>query len=231
MKNAPDVTLERADLCFQAPPSGLQRRKYQRYAKSHSTYLGLIACVIQKSPNRRLTFCQIMDNLEPFVSGDRKGLTNNIRVCLSSNDCFVKVPVHPEYPNSKKNFWKVDETCITPKILRRHFKGMLHTFPDLASRLKGDPDVTEEMYTTHNPPKTSVSSIKPSSVAKFSGPFSIESILKKDTRSLPCPKSRPNLGGLCALKPEQAPDHASVSVFVSASVRADRSSSWAGLQV
>lgn len=74
-------------------------------------------------------------------------------------------------------------------MLRRHFKGMLHTFPDLASRLNGDPDVTEEMYTTHNPQKTSVSSIKPSSVAKFSGPFSIESILKKDTRSLPCPKS------------------------------------------
>lgn len=101
--------------------------------------------------------------------------------------------MYPEsaYPTSKKNFWKVDETRITPKMLRRHFKGrpMLNTFPGLASKLKGDPDITEEMCTTQNPQKTRVASTQPRSVAKFSGPFSIESILKKDTRSLPCPES------------------------------------------
>lgn len=32
-----------------------------------------------------------MKKLDIFVSGDRKGLENNIRVCLSSNKCFVKV--------------------------------------------------------------------------------------------------------------------------------------------
>lgn len=59
MKNASDTSLERTQFSFQAQPTGLQRRKYQRYPKIHSTYLGLIACVIQKSPNKRLTFCQV----------------------------------------------------------------------------------------------------------------------------------------------------------------------------
>lgn len=32
-----------------------------------------------------------MKKLAVFITGDRKGLENNIRVCLSSNKCFVKV--------------------------------------------------------------------------------------------------------------------------------------------
>jgi len=32
-----------------------------------------------------------MKKLEPFVFGDKKGIENNIRVCLSSNRCFAKV--------------------------------------------------------------------------------------------------------------------------------------------
>lgn len=93
----------------------------------------------------------------------------------------LQIPVHPEYSNSKKNFWKVDETRITHKMLRRHFSGMLDIFPDLATRLRKDSDTTEGMYAIHNPRGASAFQKEP--VTKFSGPFSIESILKKDTCS------------------------------------------------
>lgn len=97
--------------------------------------------------------------------------------------------MHPEYPNTKKNFWKVDETRITAKMLRRHFKGMLDNFPDLASRLKREPDTSGERDTIHNAQNSRASTTQKETVTKFSGPFSIESILKKDTRPRSCAKS------------------------------------------
>lgn len=97
--------------------------------------------------------------------------------------------MHPEYANSKKNFWKVDETRINAKMLRRHFKGMLDIFPDLASRLKKEPDTKEERCTIQNPQRSCAFTTQKEPVTKFSGPFSIESILKKDTHPRPCAKS------------------------------------------
>lgn len=44
----------------QAPSNVVQRRKNQRYGKKKSTtYLGLIAYVIQDSPDKMLTFTQV----------------------------------------------------------------------------------------------------------------------------------------------------------------------------
>ncbi|KAJ8350982.1 hypothetical protein AAFF_G00169150 [Aldrovandia affinis] len=74
-------------------------------------------------------------------------------------------------------------------MLRRHFKGMMDTFPDLASRLQRGCDTTEEMYRTHNPQKPNIPAIHNGYATKFSGPFSIESILKKETFSRRIPKS------------------------------------------
>lgn len=85
----------------------------------------------------------------------------------------------------------MDETRITAKMIRRHFKGMLDNFPDLPSRLKREPDTSGEVDTIHNAQKSHASTAQKETVTKFSGPFSIESILKKDTRPRSCAK--PNL--------------------------------------
>ncbi|XP_067282181.1 forkhead box protein H1-like [Pseudorasbora parva] len=154
-----------------------QRKKYKKY--STRTYIGLIAYAIQDSPDKMLTFKQIMKKLEPFVFGDKKGIENNIRVCLSSNRCFAKVPVDPDYPNPKKNFWKVDESGITPKMFRRHFKYIMNMLPGLALQAHREDEC--EDYSCASESLTPVCTITENkSQVKFTGPFSIESILKSD---------------------------------------------------
>lgn len=47
-------------LPLQAPSNGAPRKKYTRYIKcTRPTYLGLIAHVIQDSPDKMLTFSQV----------------------------------------------------------------------------------------------------------------------------------------------------------------------------
>ncbi|TSK31443.1 Forkhead box protein H1 [Bagarius yarrelli] len=149
-------------------------RKYKRHTKG--TYIGLVACVIQDSPDKMLTFKQIMKKLELFVSGDRKGLENNIRVCLSSNKCFVKVPIDPDYPNAKRNFWRVDQRSITPKMLRRHFSDMVELFPGLPPAWIRKPAPPP----APSPPICPVKTTCEDRPIKFTGPFSIDSLLRKD---------------------------------------------------
>ncbi|XP_055772095.1 forkhead box protein H1-like [Salvelinus fontinalis] len=173
----------------QAPSNVVQRRKNQRYGKRKSTtYLGLIAYVIQDSPDKMLTFSQLMDKLGAFLSGDRKGIENNIRVCLSSNDCFVKVPVNPYLPHSKKNFWKVDESPITAKMARRHFKGILDLFPELSTKVRMEAEQISERFATSTTPTLTRLHIQKRSEVKFSSPFSIESILNRDSPSRLSPR-------------------------------------------
>ncbi|KAJ3609427.1 hypothetical protein NHX12_023948, partial [Muraenolepis orangiensis] len=95
------------------PPAGRPRKS--------NTYLAMIACVLQDAPGKMLTFTQLMEKLEEFVTGDRKRFENNIRVCLSSSKCFVKIPMFPRMAMSK-NYWKLDLSHITAKMMRRHFK-------------------------------------------------------------------------------------------------------------
>ncbi|KAK2887209.1 hypothetical protein Q8A67_015437 [Cirrhinus molitorella] len=153
---------ERADM--------LVRRKYKRYSKQKMTYLGLIAYVIQNTPQKKLTFHEIMNAVTIFVDGDRKGLENNIRVCLSSNNCFVKVPINPECPNAKRNFWKVDDSKITPKILQRHFSGLRDVFPDFYENLS-----------LKNTIENKATCKRPEAEKKFTSPFSIESLLQRES--------------------------------------------------
>ncbi|XP_052441150.1 forkhead box protein Q1 [Carassius gibelio] len=155
--------------------SGAPRRRFKRYTTG--TYIGLIACAIQGSPDKMLTFKQIMKKLEPFVFGDKRGIENNIRVCLSSNRCFEKVPVDPNYPNPKKNFWKVNENGITPKMFRRHFKYLINIFPGLSIPTQA---VDECKDNSHAPEPLACKVAESKSVGKFTGPFSIDSLLKSD---------------------------------------------------
>ncbi|XP_051948583.1 forkhead box protein H1-like [Xyrauchen texanus] len=166
------------------------RRKYRRYSKQKMTYLALIAHVIQSAPGKRLTFCELMNAMATFVDGDRKGLENNIRVCLSSNDCFVKVPRNPECPNAKRNFWKLDDRKITPKMQRRHFSGMRDAFPDLNENLG---ILSLNTATAPTPTCNSTESVK------FTSPFSIESLLQREssTPSSPRPVHVPHFTDVC----------------------------------
>ncbi|XP_048057390.1 forkhead box protein H1-like [Megalobrama amblycephala] len=157
--------------------SVVPRKKYKKY--STGTYIGLIAYAILDSPDKMLTFKQIMKKLEPFVFGEKKGIENNIRVCLSSNRCFAKVPVDPDYPNPKKNFWKVDESGITAKMFRRHFKYIMNLFPGLSIQAHQVDECEENSYAPE--PLTPVCTVAENkSEVKFTGPFSIESLLKSD---------------------------------------------------
>uniref|UniRef100_A0A4W5N1B9 Si:ch211-239d6.2 n=1 Tax=Hucho hucho TaxID=62062 RepID=A0A4W5N1B9_9TELE len=191
----------------EAPSNVVLRRKNQRYGKKKSTtYLGLIAYVIQDSPDKMLTFSQLMDKLGAFLSGDRKGIENNIRVCLSSNDCFVKVPVSPYLPHSKKNFWKVDESQITAKMARRHFKDILDLFPELSTKVRMEAEQISERFATVYSPTPTLTGlhIQKKSEVKFSSPFSIESILNRDSPSRLSPRPAP-LSVMSSGPPDQMP--------------------------
>lgn len=91
-----------------------------------------------------------------------------------------QVPIDPEYPNAKRNFWRVDESSITPKMLRRHFSDMAELFPGLP------PALARKAAPPPSPPPAPVPSAPVCPVKmeerpiKFTGPFSIESLLKKD---------------------------------------------------
>ncbi|XP_016113266.1 forkhead box protein H1-like [Sinocyclocheilus grahami] len=154
-------------------PDMLVRRKYKKYSKQKMTYLGLIAYVIQNAPQKKLMFHELMNAVTIFVDGDRKGLENNIRVCLSANNCFVKVPINPECPNAKRNFWKVDDSKITPKILRRHFSGLRNVFPDFCESM--------EIPSVKNATDNKSTFKRPEAEKKFTSPFSIESLLQRES--------------------------------------------------
>lgn len=90
---------------------------------------------------------------------------------------YIQIPVIPDSLNSKRNYWKLDSSQITTKMVRRHFKRLLRLFPELALKL--------EMDNLKRPSEQSSAprSLHPVQVreVKFTGPFSIESLLKKDS--------------------------------------------------
>lgn len=87
-----------------------------------------------------------------------------------------QVPIDPDYPNPKRNFWRVDERSITPKMLRRHFNDMAELFP-------GMPPAWYRKPSPPPGPSPPVCHVKiEDRPIKFTGPFSIESLLKKDHR-------------------------------------------------
>ncbi|XP_069478259.1 forkhead box protein H1-like [Ambystoma mexicanum] len=97
-------------------PSRVKRKKnYHRYAKPPYSYLAMIALVIQNSPEKKLTLCQILKEIStlfPFFRGGYQGWKDSIRHNLSSNSCFQKVLKDPGKPQSKGNYWTVDVTKI-----------------------------------------------------------------------------------------------------------------------
>ncbi|KAL6099890.1 uncharacterized protein ACO6RY_01611 [Pungitius sinensis] len=162
------------------PAGGSQRRLFMKA----STYLAKIAVVLQEAPDKMLTFNQLMDRLTPLICQDRKSVENRIRVCLSSCKCFVKIPVVPDSLDSKRNYWKLDPSQITGKMVRRHFKGILQLFPELESKVgTNNRSTPEPLSAPHAPEPAASRDVQIRCEVKFSSPFSIESLLKRDSPS------------------------------------------------
>ncbi|XP_029701462.1 forkhead box protein C1-B-like [Takifugu rubripes] len=179
----------------------------QRLFRKSSTYLAKIAVVLQCAPEKMLTFPQLMDHLMPIMSENRRSFENNIRVCLSTNKCFVKIPVVPDSLDSKRKYWKLDSSQITAKMARRHFKGILQLFPELASKVEAENrSRTLGGQGSLKAPEAAAAAarrVQNRREVKFSGPFSIESLLKRDGPSARTSRSSPLSGA--QVRAEQQP--------------------------
>ncbi len=81
----------------------------------------------------------------------------------------------------------MDESKITPKILRRHFSGLRDVFPDFYENM--------EISSVKNETENRATCKRPETEKKFSSPFSIESLLQRES-SAPL-RNRP---ALCATR-------------------------------
>ncbi|XP_051909701.1 forkhead box protein H1 [Hippocampus zosterae] len=101
---------------------GGKKKNYQRYPKPPYSYLAMIAMVIQRSPEKKLTLAEILKEIStlfPFFKGNYKGWRDSVRHNLSSYDCFVKVLKDPNKPQGKGNFWAVELSCVPLELLKR----------------------------------------------------------------------------------------------------------------
>lgn len=99
-----------------------KKKNYQRYPKPPYSYLAMIAMVIQRSPEKKLTLSEILKEIStlfPFFKGNYKGWRDSVRHNLSSYDCFVKVLKDPAKPQGKGNFWAVELSRIPLELLKR----------------------------------------------------------------------------------------------------------------
>uniref|UniRef100_A0A3Q3NDQ0 Forkhead box H1 n=1 Tax=Mastacembelus armatus TaxID=205130 RepID=A0A3Q3NDQ0_9TELE len=102
--------------------SGRKKKNYQRYPKPPYSYLAMIAMVIQRSPEKKLTLSEILKEIStlfPFFKGNYKGWRDSVRHNLSSYDCFVKVLKDPSKPQGKGNFWAVELSRVPLELLKR----------------------------------------------------------------------------------------------------------------
>lgn len=84
--------------------------------------------------------------------------------------------------NSKIWYWMLDSSHITAEMVSEHFLELLHLFPDLASRLKNEnPSRPTGPLRSLEPAPCMALQITPE--VKFTGPFSIDSILERDNTS------------------------------------------------
>ncbi|KAL6099891.1 uncharacterized protein ACO6RY_01612 [Pungitius sinensis] len=164
------------------PAGGSQRRLFMKA----STYLAKIAVVLQEAPDKTLTFNQLINRLTPLICQDRKSVMNIVSVTLSINRCFVKIPVVDSYLDCRRKRinWKLDLSQITEKMVRRHFRGILHLFPELESKVgTNNRSTPEPLSAPHAPEPAASRDVQIRCEVKFSSPFSIESLLKRDSPS------------------------------------------------
>ncbi|XP_075929225.1 uncharacterized protein LOC116950668 [Petromyzon marinus] len=169
---------------------------YTRINKPAASYTALIATAIQDSPQKKLTLLEIIGRLQQqyeCFNGAYKGWKNSVRHTLSVNKCFVKVPRDASRPYAKDNFWTLAavEDYVnadgTFRPRRRRAGGKRRGAADQS----GSPDSAKSASSPRHPDGREASGSRDSpppppppasgspgqSSTKFSGPFSIESLL------------------------------------------------------
>lgn len=158
-----------------APPGAEGKGKpYTRRPKPPYSYIALIAMAIRDSSSGRLTLAEINDYLMkkfPFFRGSYTGWRNSVRHNLSLNDCFLKVLRDPSRPWGKDNYWMLNphsEYTFADGVFRRRRKR-------INKKTGKEPEGLSQM-------DTGDSVIAPSSSAKFTSSFAIDSILSRPFR-------------------------------------------------
>ncbi|XP_030597705.1 uncharacterized protein LOC115788702 [Archocentrus centrarchus] len=153
---------------------------------SNTTCLAKIAIMLQYAPFKMLTFRQLKDKLS-VIFKDGRLADNSIRWYLSGYKCFVRIP---GILNRKAWYWMLDTSHITTEMVSEHFLEILHLFPGLACRLEKE-NPTRPSAPLHSPEPVPCSAFHIKPDVKFSGPFSIDSILKGDSTSAQAYRASP----------------------------------------
>ncbi|XP_061464282.1 forkhead box protein H1-like [Rhineura floridana] len=163
------------------------KKPYCRHAKPPYTYLGMIALVIQGSPQKRLTLRQIIlaiKTLFPVFNEGYQGWKDSIRHNLSSNSCFRMELKNSSKPTAKGNYWMVDVERIPPEALKLQNtplsrQGQLAFAPDLTPYvLHGRPYATPDGTVSPAPqPAPDAPRMETSRPPQRKSSFTIDSLL------------------------------------------------------
>ena len=189
---------------------GASSGKVAERTKPPHSYIALIATAIINSPEKKLTLTEINDYLVKnyaFFRGSYQGWKNSVRHNLSFNKCFVKILRDPARPWGKDNLWAVrdlhDYLLADGSFRRRRRRKPKkdktldetenENFGETAIKQQHQPfEIEEHEDLVPRFPMLQVPTHKRSSEMcratphtkpsprKFSGPFSIESILAPD---------------------------------------------------
>ncbi|KAF3833794.1 hypothetical protein F7725_024998 [Dissostichus mawsoni] len=130
-----------------------------------------------------------------LASSSQRGLFRKSTYLAKIAVILQDIPVVPDSLDSKRNYWKLDSGQITAKMARRHFKGTLQLFPELASKVETE-NLIEDRGSRNcsavpSPEPAACREVQIRCEVKFSSPFSIESLLKRDSPSARASRASP----------------------------------------